>query len=514
MRLANLHDKLTGMFVPSWRPSGFWPGSDPYSRLMPPLPDQVRDPLRGAMRDALNWLPPDWPASARVAGIISLLFLAAWMLRVFLEFGLLQLRERVLRSDSPAWLDILLDRAVLRRSARIVSPLLVQLGLLSLPKPHGLATIILYTLLSAYVVLCIVRVILAYLDATLKHQTVFLRHSPRQQLSIKSYIQLAKLVVVLGGLIIMAAELTDRSPLLLLSGLGALSAVLMLVFKDTILSFTAGVQLSSNDMLRAGDWIEMPQVGADGQVVDMALHAVKVQNWDKTITTIPTWRLMSESYRNWRGMSESGARRIKRTLSLDATSVHFLQPEQIEQLERIELLRPYLQKKRQALADTNAARLQTLSPEAASLPLNLRQLTNLGCFRAYVSAYLEKHPDIRQDMTQIVNTAGTSPEGVQVQIYCFSATTNWQEYETIQGDLFDHLLSVLPEFGLRVFQQPSGHDFRTMMQGAAIPVTPTSAAPASPEAYPVDATHAMPAASVSEPVAPSSQAGADISDKR
>lgn len=509
MRRANHHDKLPGMFAPL-RASGNWPGSDPYSnKLMPNLPEQVRDPLRGAMLEALGWLPPDWPAWARVAGIIAALFVLAGLVRTALEFGLMQVRKHMLRTGSPAWLDILFDSAVLRRSARVVSPLLIQLGLLSLPKPHGLATIVLYNLLSAYAVLCVVRVILAYLGATLKHQTVFLRHSPRQQLSIKSYIQLAKLMVILGGLIIMAAELTNRSPLLLLSGLGALSAVLMLVFKDTILSFTAGVQLSSNDMLRAGDWIEMPQVGADGQVVDMALHAVKVQNWDKTITTIPTWRLMSESYRNWRGMSEAGARRIKRTLSLDATSVHFLHPEEITRLERIALLQPYLQKKRQALADTNAARLQKLSPEAAALPLNLRQLTNLGCFRAYVSAYLEQHPDIRQDMTQIVNTAGTSPEGVQVQIYCFSATTNWQEYETIQGDLFDHLLSVLPEFGLRVFQQPSGHDFRTMMQGAGIPAAPASSARPIPDPGSPDAASAGTAASAPAPAVPPGQTGAN-----
>ena len=476
----------------------------------------LQDSLQVLLQQLTLALPASWPPGLRMFTLFAGLMTLAIGLRLLLEFALLTLRRQVMGrlQNLSAGVHVVLDERVLRRAARVPGPLLVQIGMQLSPFSSGTVFTLMSSVLSALAVWYVVRVLLALLDALLAYQSLHTMTSPRQQLSLKSYVQLAKLLLTMGGLIVVVAVLIDRSPLLLLSGLGALSAVLRLVLKDTILSFIAGMQLANNDMLRVGDWIDMPQAGADGEVVDMALHAVKVQNWDKTITTIPTWRLMSESYRNWRGMSESGARRIKRTLSLDATSVHFLQPEQIEQLERIELLRPYLQKKRQALADTNAARLQTLSPEAASLPLNLRQLTNLGCFRAYVSAYLEKHPDIRQDMTQIVNTAGTSPEGVQVQIYCFSATTNWQEYETIQGDLFDHLLSVLPEFGLRVFQQPSGHDFRTMMQGAAIPVTPTPAAPASPEAYPVDATHAMPAASVSEPVAPSSQAGADISDKR
>ena len=445
---------------------------------------------------------------------LACLLLLAYVVQALAQYLLLHTVPRLRERMDVRWARVFWHDQVLRRLARVVPSLVVQAGIGAVPHLDPVAFAVIRNLAVALTVLQLVRTLNALLNAILQEQESRPEGARTATRSIKSYVQLGKLALALIGAIVIVAVLIDRSPLILLSGLGAMSAVLMLVFKDTILSFTAGVQLSSNDMLRVGDWIEMPQVGADGAVVDIALHTVKVQNWDKTITTIPTWRLMSESYRNWRGMSESGARRIKRTLSLDATSVHFLQPEQIEQLERIELLRPYLQKKRQALADTNAARLQTLSPEAASLPLNLRQLTNLGCFRAYVSAYLEKHPDIRQDMTQIVNTAGTSPEGVQVQIYCFSATTNWQEYETIQGDLFDHLLSVLPEFGLRVFQQPSGHDFRTMMQGAAIPVTPTSAAPASPEASPVGASRAMQAASVSEPLAPSSQAGIDISDKR
>jgi len=251
------------------------------------------------------------------------------------------------------------------------------------------------------------------------------------------------------------AALIDRSPLILLSGLGAMSAVLMLVFKDTILSFTAGVQLSTNDMLRVGDWIQMPQVGADGDVVDIALHTVKVQNWDKTITTIPTWRLMSESYRNWRGMSEAGGRRIKRTLQIDAASVHFLTEADMDRLARIALLAPYLEEKREAVHATNTA-----LGDGAATPTNLRRLTNIGTFRAYVQAYLRAHPGIHQGMTLMVRTMEPTAEGVPLELYCFTATTAWVRYEGIQGDIFDHLIAVLPEFDLRLYQSPTGHDIR------------------------------------------------------
>ena len=221
---------------------------------------------------------------------------------------------------------------------------------------------------------------------------------PTATRSIKSYVQLGKLVLIFVGTVVIAGALVDRSPLILLSGLGAMSAVLMLVFKDTILSFTAGVQISSNDMLRVGDWIEMPQVGADGFVVDIALHTVKVQNWDKTITTIPTWRLMSESFKNWRGMFSSGGRRIKRMLRLDTNLVRFLSPQEIDRLARIALLQPYLSGKKQDVQQTNEALRERLGDHAAE-PANQRRLTNIGTFRAYVDAYLRAHPGIHLEVS-------------------------------------------------------------------------------------------------------------------
>ncbi len=256
--------------------------------------------------------------------------------------------------------------------------------------------------------------------------------------------------------IVIVATLIDRSPLLLLSGLGAMSAVLLLVYKDTLLSFVASVQLTSNDMLHVGDWIEMPQVGADGDVIDITLHTVKVQNFDKTIVSIPTWRLMSESFRNYRGMQQSGGRRIKRSLFIDATGVRFLTVQEEQRLSGVRLLGDYLATKRKELHDWNEA--QGLVEELAA---NRRKLTNIGTFRAFALAYLKNHPDVHPNMTCMVRQMQTSAEGVPLEVYCFTRTTAWADYERIQGDIFDYLLAVLPEFGLSVYQQPSGSDMRS-----------------------------------------------------
>jgi len=340
----------------------------------------------------------------------------------------------------------------------------VQAGIGAVPHLDPVAFAVIRNLAVALTVLQLVRTLNALLNAILQEQESRPEGARTATRSIKSYVQLGKLALALIGAIVIVAVLIDRSPLILLSGLGAMSAVLMLVFKDTILSFTAGVQLSSNDMLRVGDWIEMPQMGADGAVIDIALHTVKVQNWDKTITTIPTWRLMSESYRNWRGMSESGGRRIKRQLRIDSATVRFLSDADIDRLERIALLAPYLAAKRQAVHSANAA-----LGEGAAVPANLRRLTNIGTFRAYVQAYLQAHPGVHQGMTLMVRMLEPTAEGVPLELYCFTATTAWVQYEAIQGDIFDHLLALLPEFDLRLYQSPTGWDIRSGLQQKGLP---------------------------------------------
>ncbi len=398
---------------------------------------------------------------------LSLLLLAAVAARLIAHFAIAPTLQR-LRLRAGAWpTEIFLHERVLSRLGRMLPWLVISAGVQYVPHLNASFGAVLSNIALAFIAIQIVAALMAMLDALLFLQERYSREkgdqaSAHKVRSIKSYVQLGKLMLMLAGAIVAVAVLLDRSPLIVLSGLGAMSAVLMLVFKDTILSFTAGVQLSSNDMLRIGDWIEMPQVGADGDVIDIALHTVKVQNWDKTITTIPTWRLMSESYRNWRGMSESGGRRIKRTLQIDVNSVRFLDAEQMVYFSNFALLQDYMQAKRTAVEQTNTAARAALG-ERLALPANQRHLTNIGTFRAYVAAYLQAHPDIHQDMTLMVRTLEPTAEGVPLEVYCFTATTKWAVYEGIQGDIFDHLLAVLPEFGLRLYQHPSGHDFRALL---------------------------------------------------
>jgi len=215
------------------------------------------------------------------------------------------------------------------------------------------------------------------------------------------------------------------------------------------------VQLTSNDMLRVGDWIEMPQVGAAGDVVDITLHTVKVQNFDKTIVSIPTWRLMSESFKNWRGMQASGGRRIKRSVFIDASGVRFLRDDEELRMTQVHLLTDYIGRKQAELKAWNEAQ-----GHSAQLSANRRRMTNLGTFRAYALAYLKSNPDIQPNMTCMVRQMQTTAQGVPLEIYCFTRTTAWADYERIQGDIFDYLLAVLPEFGLSLYQQPSGNDLR------------------------------------------------------
>ncbi|MGN6037457.1 mechanosensitive ion channel family protein [Serratia marcescens] len=290
-----------------------------------------------------------------------------------------------------------------------------------------------------------------------------LRQSPiSNQLPLRGIFQGLKLVAAILIGIMIVSLLMGKSPLLLLSGLGAMTAVLMLVFKDPILGLVAGIQLSANDMLKIGDWLEMPKYGADGAVTDIGLTTVKVRNWDNTVTTIPTYALISDSFKNWRSMSESGGRRIKRSLNIDTGSVHFLSEEEQRRLQRNPLLHSYLNNKTQELSQHN----QKIAVDLAS-PLNGRRLTNLGTLRAYLEAYLRAHPRIHQNMTLMVRQLAPTPEGLPLEIYAFTNTTVWAEYESIQADIFDHILAVIDEFGLRVHQTPTGNDLRGMLQQSA-----------------------------------------------
>ena len=266
--------------------------------------------------------------------------------------------------------------------------------------------------------------------------------------AIQGYLDLVKILFIGIGIILSVSLFTDESPVLLLSGLGALTAVLLLVFQDTILSLVASVQIAANDLVKEGDWIEVPSFNADGDVTNMSLHNVKIQNFDKTFTVIPTHKLMEVSYKNWRGMSQTGGRRIKRSLYIDIQSIRFGDQEVLEHLKRIELLRDYIA---QRSWGTDGA-------GSDGLPRS----TNVGAFMAYIEAYLKNRPDVRKDLTVMVRQLDPGPTGLPLEIYVFTNTTVWEQYEAIQASIFDHLLAVIPEFGLRVFQQPTGRDFTTL----------------------------------------------------
>lgn len=407
--------------------------------------------------EALSLSQPWAQAAFGLAGLLLLAWVVQLLVQLVLTRGVARLG---VAAGATGFSAVLLDRAVLRRVAQIAPALLVLLAVRFVPHLPAVVVTVIENVAGALIVLFIARTLFKMLDVALH---VHDRHGDAAR-SIKAYVQMGQLVVAIAAVVIMIAALADKSPLIVLSGFGAMSAVLMLVFQDIIKSFAAGLQIEGNDMLRVGDWIEMPQMGADGAVIDIALHTVKVQNWDKTITTIPTWRLMSESYRNWRGMSESGGRRIKRQLRIDSATVRFLSDADIDRLERIALLAPYLAAKRQAVHSANAA-----LGEGAAVPANLRRLTNIGTFRAYVQAYLQAHPGVHQGMTLMVRMLEPTAEGVPLELYCFTATTAWVQYEAIQGDIFDHLLALLPEFDLRLYQSPTGWDIRSGLQQKGLP---------------------------------------------
>ena len=272
-----------------------------------------------------------------------------------------------------------------------------------------------------------------------------------EKLNIKSYIQLTKLFINVVGIIIITAIIAGKSPVYFLSGLGALTAVLILVFKDTILSLVSSIQITSNNLFKVGDWIEAPQFGADGNVIDIALHSVKVQNWDKTISVIPTNKLINSSFKNWKGMSDSGGRRIKRSIKINMKSIKFCSNEMIEKYKSIDLIKKYINEKMENISFHNSEK----NIDQNDL-LNGRSLTNVGTFRAYIELYLKNHSKIHKKMTFLIRQLAPQSDGLPIEIYVFSSDTNWVNYESIQSDIFDHLLAILPEFELEIFQNISG----------------------------------------------------------
>ena len=369
------------------------------------------------------------------------------------RFLLLPIVNRMMERNKTEWDDILARKGVLSWLAALAPFLILYFG-------AGYAPEYTIEILRQIILACIVLIVGAVLDRALSASLDIYRLYPfSEERPITAYVQLLKLVVYILGAVTVIAVLLGKSPWGVVGGIGVMAAIAVLVFRDTILSLIANIQILANDLVRRGDWIEVPDFGADGVVTDIALHTVKVRNWDNTIVTIPTYKLVDGAFQNWRGMDEAGGRRIKRSLLIDQTSVRFCDEALLEKFRRIRRLRPYLEAKKKELEHANVT---LRDGEDGQLPLNRRALTNLGTFRAYLVAYLNENPKLHDDMTVMVRQRPPTPNGLPLEIYVFSKHTSLVDYEGIQADIFDHVLAALPYFELRLFQYPTGENLKTL----------------------------------------------------
>ena len=378
--------------------------------------------------------------------VILLAILANFIAKQIVVRGIRKLISKMTFTNS----EIISQHSVIRRIANIVPAVVIMNGITTVPHLSDKVESFVQMAAQAFIFLTIALAISEFLNIF----NLFYQRNPKSRNKpIKGYLQLVKLIIYVVCALMILGTFLKKDVFTLLAGFGAMAAVLMLVFQNTILSLVASVQISSYDMVRIGDWIEMPSLNADGDVIDMSLHTVTVQNWDKTLTTIPTNKLITDTFKNWRGMQEAGARRIKRAILIDQSSVHFMTEHEQSKLKEFLLLVQYLHSKNEEIEQFN----QQLANQSQ---YNQRRLTNLGTFRAYVEFYLKQHPGINQSQSLIIRQLQPSSEGLPLEIYAFTKTTAWKEYESIQSDIFDHLLAIIPEFGLKVYQAPSGSDLK------------------------------------------------------
>lgn len=383
--------------------------------------------------------------------IIGIAFIAD----LIFQHILLRVVARLVKKTKATWDDIVFDRKVMIHVSRMVAPILIYLLVPVAFYDESSSTLaFIQRICLIYIIAVFLRFISVFLAA------VYYVYSEREQFRdrpLKGLLQTAQVILFFIGGIVIISILIDKSPMALLTGLGASAAILMLVFKDSIMGFVSGIQLSANNMLKVGDWIAMPKYGADGTVIEVTLNTVKVRNWDNTITTIPPYVLVSDSFQNWRGMQESGGRRVKRSINIDMSSVRFCTPEMLAKYKKIQLLTGYIEETERVVEEYNEEHHID-----NSILVNGRRQTNLGVFRAYLTNYLKSLPDVNQNLTCMVRYLQPTEQGIPVELYFFSAVKDWVPYESIQADVFDHLLAIIPEFGLRVFQNPTGEDFRRL----------------------------------------------------
>jgi miniconductance mechanosensitive channel len=390
---------------------------------------------------------------------LAVLMLGEVLHRIIRHY-LLRFLEGVARESRHAWDEALFD-ARLPQSLAWGVPLLVwQIGIGLIPHVSPDLLVVVKRVILAAMVIVLVRAFAALLDGI---NRIYTQHPRARERPIKGFLQVASIVAHIAGVILVVSILMERSPIPFLSGLGAMTAVLLLIFRDTLLSLVAGVQITTNDLIRVGDWIEMPQFEADGDVVDIALNSVTVQNWDRTLSVIPTHKFLEHSFKNWRGMQESGGRRIKRAVHIDQSTIRYLTDDEVERFASWQLLREYMTRKRAEIEDFNRQH-----PASNGVVPHARRLTNVGTFRAYLIEYLKAHPGIRQDMTFLVRQLAPGPQGLPIEVYVFTGDTRWAVYEAVQADIFDHILATVPEFDLLLYQQPAGGDVKRVLERVVV----------------------------------------------
>ena len=387
------------------------------------------------------------------SGLILLVLLTCWIIHQIVQGPLMRSFERFSSFTNQQWDNVLVEKHFIRRLLHFI-PLII-LYIFIPPILEGTAV---HTLSITLVNILLLIAGMLTLDALLNSILVIYESSTiSKEISITPFVQVVKLLLYFVTVILIISILVQKTPLYILSGLGALTAVLMFVFKDILMGFVGGIQLIANKMVAPGDWIEMPKYGASGDVIEITLTTVKVQNFDNTITTIPTYALINESFKNWRNMNLSGGRRIKRFVYIDLSSIKFCSSEMLERYKLIQLISKSIQDRQQEILEYNKHHNVD-----ESTMVNGRRLTNIGVFRSYVEAYLRNHPMIHQEMTFIVRQLSPGEKGLPIEIYVFCKDTNWTAYESVQADIFDHILAVVPEFDLQVFQEPSGTDFQKL----------------------------------------------------
>jgi miniconductance mechanosensitive channel len=406
----------------------------------------------------VNILPESLQGEYTVPAVgLLIVFLVSAVVHLMIRFWIIRLLHKLDEKTASEWYAVILKHNLPQRALFIVPLVIIYNGLNLVPEFHEEVTGFIIRITAATMILVGARVLDALLSSV---HTLYLMNAGPDKAPIKSYIQLGKVVVYVFAGLFIVSSLADKSPWYFLTGIGAAMAVILLLFRDTLLSLVASVQLTKNDLIRVGDWIEMPQFGADGDVIDIALNTVLVQNFDKTISVIPTHKFLEHSFRNWRGMKDTGGRRIMRSINIDISSIRFLTYHEIQRMKESHLLKDYISEKMNDVHDYNSKHLK----KSSSTLTNGRWLTNVGTFRAYVIEYLKKHPNSRKDLTMLVRQLEPTEKGLPLQVYVFVDTTVWAEYEGMQADIFDHLLAIAPEFGLNIFQQPSGRDFKALVE--------------------------------------------------